>query len=174
MMNLELNFNNSTNADVSTKPPIVGYAVLPAGVRVLVACEESQATTIELRKLGFDAWSCDLQDCSGGHPEWHIKGDVLNVLNLAYNVSISTVSNLKPMPQLTEFERAKLIELTELLLSGNVSDNFMVESLKLLADYSNLSSVKQFADRNKLSTQGVLKCRNTFKLAGFNVITDPQ
>jgi hypothetical protein len=78
------------------------------------------------------------------------------------------------MPQLTEFERAKLIELTELLLSGNVSDNFMVESLKLLADYSNLSSVKQFADRNKLSTQGVLKCRNTFKLAGFNVITDPQ
>ena len=50
-------------------------------MKILIACEESQATTIEFRKLGFNAWSCDLQDCSGGHPEWHIKGDVLNILN---------------------------------------------------------------------------------------------
>ena len=48
---------------------------------VLVACEESQAVTIELRKLGHNAYSCDLQDCSGGHPEWHIKQDVLPLLN---------------------------------------------------------------------------------------------
>jgi hypothetical protein len=45
--------------------------------KILVACEESQAVTIELRKLGFEAYSCDLQDCSGGHPEWHIKGDAI-------------------------------------------------------------------------------------------------
>ncbi len=44
---------------------------------ILVGCEESQAVTIELRKLGYEAYSCDLQECSGGHPEWHIKGDVL-------------------------------------------------------------------------------------------------
>lgn len=50
-------------------------------MRILVACEESQAVTIELRKLGHDAFSCDIQDCSGGHPEWHIKGDVLKILN---------------------------------------------------------------------------------------------
>jgi hypothetical protein len=46
-------------------------------MNILVGCEESQAVTIELRKLGHDAYSCDLQECSGGHPEWHIKGDVI-------------------------------------------------------------------------------------------------
>lgn len=47
----------------------------------LVACEESQVTTIELRKLGHIVYSCDIQECSGGHPEWHIKGDCLPLLN---------------------------------------------------------------------------------------------
>lgn len=50
-------------------------------MRVLTACEESQAITIELRKLGHEAYSCDLQPCSGGHPEWHIEGDCLPLLN---------------------------------------------------------------------------------------------
>lgn len=50
-------------------------------MNVLVACEESQAVTIELRKLGHRAFSCDLQECSGGHPEWHIQGDVLPLIN---------------------------------------------------------------------------------------------
>ena len=49
--------------------------------KILVACEESQAVTIELRKLGHEAYSCDIQECSGGHPEWHIQGDVLPLLN---------------------------------------------------------------------------------------------
>jgi len=46
-------------------------------MRILVACEESQAVTKELRKLGHEAYSCDVQECSGGHPEWHIQGDAL-------------------------------------------------------------------------------------------------
>lgn len=50
-------------------------------MNILVACEESQAVTIELRKLGHNAFSCDIIDCSGGHPEWHIKQDVLPLLN---------------------------------------------------------------------------------------------
>ena len=50
-------------------------------MRILVACEESQAVTIEMRKLGHEAYSCDIQECSGGHPEWHIKGDVLRYIN---------------------------------------------------------------------------------------------
>ena len=50
-------------------------------MKILVACEESQAVTIELRRLGHEAYSCDLQMCSGGHPEWHIQGDVLALLN---------------------------------------------------------------------------------------------
>ena len=50
-------------------------------MKILVACEESQAVTIELRRLGHEAYSCDIIECSGGHPEWHIKGDVLPLLN---------------------------------------------------------------------------------------------
>lgn len=46
-------------------------------MKVLVACEESQAVCIEFRKRGHLAFSCDIIDCSGGHPEWHIKSDVL-------------------------------------------------------------------------------------------------
>lgn len=50
-------------------------------MKVLVACEESQRVTIAFRTLGHIAFSCDIQDCSGGHPEWHIKGDCLNLLD---------------------------------------------------------------------------------------------
>lgn len=50
-------------------------------MKVLVACEESQAVCIAFRKLGYEAYSCDTQECSGGHPEWHIKGDVLPLIN---------------------------------------------------------------------------------------------
>ena len=50
-------------------------------MRVLVACEESQAVTIELRKLGHEAYSCDVIECSGGHSEWHIMQDVLPLIN---------------------------------------------------------------------------------------------
>ena len=46
-------------------------------MRILVACEESQAVTKELRKLGHEAFSCDILEQSGGHPEWHIKGDAV-------------------------------------------------------------------------------------------------
>lgn len=50
-------------------------------MKVLVACEESQAVTIELRALGIEAYSCDIIECSGGHQEWHISQDVLPLLN---------------------------------------------------------------------------------------------
>lgn len=50
-------------------------------MKVLVACEESQAVCKAFRKRGHEAYSCDIMECSGGHPEWHIKGDVLDILN---------------------------------------------------------------------------------------------
>lgn len=50
-------------------------------MKVLVACEESQRVCIEFRKKGHEAYSCDIIDCSGGHPAWHIKGDVRNVIH---------------------------------------------------------------------------------------------
>lgn len=50
-------------------------------MKVLVACEESQRVCIEFRKLGHEAYSCDIEPCSGGHEEWHIQNDVLPLLN---------------------------------------------------------------------------------------------
>lgn len=50
-------------------------------MKILVACEESQRVTIEFRKFGHEAYSCDLDFCSGGYPEWHIWSDVLPLLN---------------------------------------------------------------------------------------------
>lgn len=51
-------------------------------MKVLVACEESQAVTTELRKLGHEAFSCDILPCSGGHPEWHLQMDVFEAIAL--------------------------------------------------------------------------------------------
>ena len=48
--------------------------------KILIACEESQAVCIEFRKLGFEAYSCDILPCSGGHPEWHFQEDVFEAL----------------------------------------------------------------------------------------------
>jgi hypothetical protein len=50
-------------------------------MKILVACEESQAVTKELRRLGHEAYSCDIIECSGGHPEWHIRWDALAIIN---------------------------------------------------------------------------------------------
>ena len=50
-------------------------------MKVLVGCEESQAVCIAFREQGHEAYSCDLQPCSGGHPEWHIQEDIFVVLN---------------------------------------------------------------------------------------------
>lgn len=50
-------------------------------MKILVACEESQRVCTEFRNKGHEAYSCDIIDCSGGHPEWHIKWDVLPLLN---------------------------------------------------------------------------------------------
>ena len=50
-------------------------------MKVLIACEESQRVCMAFREKGHEAYSCDIMECSGGHPEWHIQGDVLQVLN---------------------------------------------------------------------------------------------
>ena len=58
-------------------------------MKILLACEESQAVTKEFRKLGHEAFSCDILDESGGHPEWHIKGDVTEVLKEKWDMIIA-------------------------------------------------------------------------------------
>jgi hypothetical protein len=58
-------------------------------MKILVACEESQAVTIAFRNKGHEAYSCDIQDCSGGFPEWHLKGDVRLYLKQKWDMIIT-------------------------------------------------------------------------------------
>lgn len=58
-------------------------------MKILVACEESQAVTKELRRLGHEAYSCDIEPCSGGHPEWHLQVDALELLKMQWDMIIS-------------------------------------------------------------------------------------
>lgn len=58
-------------------------------MRVLLACEESQAVCKEFRRLGHEAYSCDILPCSGGHPEWHIQGDVKSLLEQEWDMIIA-------------------------------------------------------------------------------------
>jgi len=57
--------------------------------RILIACEESQATTKAFRKLGHEAFSCDLLPCSGGHPEWHYQCDIFEVINKGWDLMVA-------------------------------------------------------------------------------------
>lgn len=58
-------------------------------MRVLVACEESQEVCKAFRERGHEAYSCDIQECSGGHPEWHLQQDVLEVLKDKWDLIIA-------------------------------------------------------------------------------------
>ena len=58
-------------------------------MKILVACEESQAVTIELRKLGHEAYSCDLVECSGGKPEWHLQTDLMELLDKEWDMILA-------------------------------------------------------------------------------------
>jgi hypothetical protein len=61
----------------------------PEDFKILVGCEESQAVCIEFRKLGFEAYSCDLLPCSGGHPEWHLQQDITEILKQQWDIMIA-------------------------------------------------------------------------------------
>lgn len=58
-------------------------------MKVLVACEESQVVCKAFREKGHEAYSCDIQDCSGGHPEWHIKDDCIKVIDDGWDLIIA-------------------------------------------------------------------------------------
>lgn len=58
-------------------------------MKILAACEESQVVTKAFRSKGHEAYSCDILECSGGHPEWHIQGDVRDVLDREWDMIIA-------------------------------------------------------------------------------------
>lgn len=58
-------------------------------MKVLVACEESQEVCRAFRALGHEAYSCDIEPCSGGHPEWHLQCDALEMLKLPWDIILA-------------------------------------------------------------------------------------
>jgi len=58
-------------------------------MKILIGCEESQAVCKEFRRLGHEAFSCDIQKCSGGHPEWHIQGDIIEQFSKDWDMLIA-------------------------------------------------------------------------------------
>lgn len=75
-------------------------------MKVLIACEESQTVCKAFRKLGHEAFSCDILECSGGHPEWHLKGDIFEFINQGWDMMIAhppctdlAVSGARHFPQ---------------------------------------------------------------------------
>lgn len=58
-------------------------------MKILVACEESQAITKEFRALGHEAYSCDILPCTGGHPEWHLEGDVFGFIDQGWDLMVA-------------------------------------------------------------------------------------
>lgn len=68
---------------IMNKPPP------PTRLNVLIACEESQTSCLAFRQLGHNAYSCDMQPCSGGHPEWHIQGDAIRLLDEQWDLVIA-------------------------------------------------------------------------------------
>jgi len=74
-------------------------------MKILVACEESQRVTIELRKLGHESYSCDTQESSGGYPQWHIVGDAIEE---AYSGKYDMIIGFPPCTYLTRASAVRL------------------------------------------------------------------
>ncbi len=75
-------------------------------MRVLVACEESQAVCIAFRERGHEAYSCDILPCSGGHPEWHIKRNIIQILkpNSVGIIKFSVQNNFWDLQQIFNWD----------------------------------------------------------------------
>ena len=97
-------------------------------MRVLIACEESQAVCIAFRKLGHEAFSCDILECSGGHPEWHIQGDVIEQLTKGWDLMIAhppctdlAVSGARHFPaKIADGRQQKALDFVQKLLDAPI------------------------------------------------------
>lgn len=103
-------------------------------MKVLIACEESQTVCKAFRAKGHEAFSCDILPCSGGHPEWHIQGDVLTLLKKKWDLIIAH-------PPCTYLTNAGAVHLypkgklnTERLIKGLTAKEFFMELLESNCD----------------------------------------
>ena len=104
-------------------------------MRVLLACEESQAVCMEFRDMGHDAYSCDMQPCSGGYPEFHIQGDVRRVLYQSWDMIIAfppcthlAVSGAKHFKGKIEDLRQQEAIMFFMLFTANWADKQVIEN----------------------------------------------
>lgn len=88
-------------------------------MKILVACEESQAVTIAFRKLGHEAYSCDIEPCSGLHPEWHFQKDVTPLLTEKWDMIIA-------FPPCTYLTNASSVRLR---VKGQIDQNRMEKAI---------------------------------------------
>jgi hypothetical protein len=95
--------------------------------KILIACEESQAVTKAFRKLGFEAYSCDLLPCSGGHPEWHYQQDVFEVIDKGWDLIIKKYN--------TTLERSDLSTLEWLQHAQEEAMDFVLYLERLKQEY---------------------------------------
>jgi hypothetical protein len=88
------------------------------------------------------------------------------------NESISVVSNLKPITQMTDYENNILNKIEELINEGKLSNTFLVLNLKLSCDYLNLQRISDYSKDNNITTQGVLRNRKNkiIKICNYNLI----
>lgn len=96
-------------------------------MRILVACEESQRVCIAFRKLGHEAFSCDILPCSGGHPEWHIKDDVLKHLDDGWDLMIAhpPCTYMSKAGARFMYPKAGIVNRERLDLANDAKDFFM-------------------------------------------------
>jgi hypothetical protein len=106
---------------------------------VLIACEESQAVTIEMRKIGIEAYSCDIQPCSGGYPEWHIEDDVTKYLYDSWDMVIA----FPPCTDLAIIGRAHF--------KRKIADGSQQRSIEFFMLFTDLPHVPYTAIENPIS-----------------------
>lgn len=154
--------------------------------RVLVACEESQIVCTEFRKLGHEAYSCDILPCSGGHPEWHIQDDVRNHLGRGWDLMIAHppctylclsglrwLNDEKRFPNRKEQQR-EAIEFVELLYNSAISriaiENpiGIIPRLSILGRYSQIIQPYEYGD--SASKKTCLWLKNLPLLHSTNIV----
>lgn len=134
-------------------------------MRILVACEESQRVTIEFRMKGHEAYSCDVEPCSGNHPEWHIQQDVLPLLD--GNCSFKTVDGKEHIIDGTWDMILAFPPCTYLTVSGNRWFNVEKYGEKALQRIRLREEAKSFfmrfvnADCNKIVIENPVGVMNT-------------